>query len=515
MNKMNYLIILLSLFALNCSNDKSSPDPTDDSDLNQVPDGHVTIEYVGSDSDFANPDRGFYRYSATRASNYTFLSEEELKAYRNPTFSQGANYKTISTLIFRYYILDDFVNTSISEAFLDNMQQDFDTARLAGVKLIPRFTYTVSSNEGDCEEGFICPPYGDASKEIILGHILQIGPILTENTDVITCLQLGFIGTWGENYYTDFFGDASPNADQGRLLNKNWEDRIAILRAFLEVTPKDLMIQVRYPQMKQRYVYGINADTDVKALTDSEAFTENDKARIGFHNDCLFASADDYGTYEDYGNSSSPRKTDIQNLKPYFENDSKYVIVGGETCSDGYSPENDCAPTGIADVDLRALHYTYLNANYNNEVNNDWTDGGCIEAIKRNLGYRFTLKNATLPKTIKAGEGFEVKITIENSGYASPVKARNVKLILRSKIDATITSFEFNTDVRFWFDDVNLTETFTPENLTSGEYEVLFHIDDTYETLKGRPEYSIRLSNENIWEASTGYNSLNHIFAVE
>ncbi len=498
MNKMNYLIILLSLLALNCSHDKSRQEPTDDGGPNPVQNGYVSLEFVANDSDFPNPDRGFYRYSATRASNYSFLSEDELKAYRTATLSEGANYKTFSTLIFRYYVLDDFVNMPITEAFLNNMQQDFDTARRAGVKLIPRFTYTVTSNEGDCQEGFICPPYGDASKQVVMGHIQQIGPVLTENTDIITCVQLGFIGTWGENYYTDFFGDASSNANQGKLLDENWEDRIAILKAFLEGTPKDLMIQVRYPQMKQRYVYGINSETDVNPLTDSEAFTEVDEARIGFHNDCLFASADDYGTYEDYGNSSSPRTTDIQNLKQYFENDSKYVIVGGETCSDGYSPENDCAPAGIADIDLRALHYTYLNANYNNEVNNDWTDGGCIEDIKKHLGYRFALKNATLPKIIKKGKGFEVKIAIENSGYASPVKVRNVKLILRSKTDATITSFEFQTDVRFWFNEVSLSETFTPENLTSGEYEVLLHIDDTYERLKGRPEYSIRLANEDV-----------------
>jgi len=511
MSKINYLIILQTLFTLNCSSDKT----TNDSDSNPLPDAYVNIDYVVSDLDFPNPDRGFYRYSETRASDYRVLDKDDLKSYRTPTFSQGANYKTTGTIVFRYYILDEFVNAPISEKFLNNMKLDFIAARDAGVKLIPRFTYTVSSNSGNCPEGFICPPYGDASKQVILGHIQQVGPILTDNADVITCLQLGFIGTWGENYYTDFFGDASSNDKQGRLLDKNWEDRIAILKAFLDVTPTDLMIQVRYPQMKQRYVYGITTHTDVAALTNSEAFSDTDKARIGFHNDCLFASVDDYGTYEDYGNTSSPRKTDIQNLKPYFENDSKYVIVGGETCSDGYSPKNDCAPAGIADVELRALHYTYLNANYNNEVNNDWTDGGCIEAIKRNLGYRFSLKNTTLPKTIKMDEKFEVKMTIENSGYASPVTARNVKLILRSKNDDTIMSFKFNTDVRFWFDNVDLSESFTPKNLTPGEYEILFQIEDIHETLKGRPEYSIRLANKDIWEDATGYNKLNHTIQIE
>ena len=510
MNKMNYLIILLTLFNLNCSSDKS----TDPSDPDPVPDGIVNIDYVASNLDFPNPDRGFYRYSETRASNYSVLDKDELKAYRTPTFSQGANYKTIGTIVFRYYILDEFLNAPISSEFLDNMQLDFKAARDAGVKLIPRFTYTVSSNSGNCPEGFICPPYGDASKEVILGHIEQFGPILTNNADVITCLQLGFIGTWGENYYTDFFGDSSSNDDQRKLLDENWQDRIEVLKAFLDATPKELMIQVRYPQMKQRYVYGINAKTNVAALTEAEAFTELDKARIGFHNDCLFASADDFGTYEDYGNSTSVRKTDIVNLKPYFKEDSRFVIVGGETCSDGYSPQNDCSPTGIADIDLRELHYTYLNANYNNEVNNDWADGGCMEAIKRNLGYRFTLKNAKLPKEIALGEEFKVELQIENVGYASPVKNRELKLLLRNKLDASITTFKIDTDVRLWFGKVKLNQSFNAGNLVPGEYELLICLEDLHDSIKGRPEYNIQLANEGIWEANTGFNKLNHTIKI-
>jgi len=60
------------------------------------------------------------------------------------------------------------------------------------------------------------------------------------------------------------------------------------------------MIQVRIPQMKQRYVYGANTPTNAAALRDYEAFTGTDKARIGFHNDCFLSSPDDYGTYYDY-----------------------------------------------------------------------------------------------------------------------------------------------------------------------------------------------------------------------
>ncbi|MEO9817384.1 MAG: DUF4832 domain-containing protein [Flavobacteriaceae bacterium] len=511
---MNYLYALLTYFVLSCSsNDSTSiPDPVIDLDTTTK----TTVTYVVDDSDFANPDRGFYKYSETRASNYQVLDEEELRGYRASVSAQGANYETINTLVFRYFILDSFTNGAISQAFLDNMQLDFDAARNAGVKIIPRFTYTVNSNSGSCNEGFICPPYGDAPKDVVLAQIQQVGTVLTTNADVITAVQMGFIGTWGENYYTDFFGDPSPNANQGKLLDENWQDRIDVLKALLEATPKELMVQVRYPQMKQRYVYGINATTNVAAITEAEAFSEADKARIGFHNDCLFASADDFGTYEDYGNSSSERVMDVSNLKPYFQEDSTFVIVGGETCTDEYNPESNCSPDGIADIDLRSLHYTYLNTDFNNDVNNDWASGGCIETIKKNLGYRFVLKTAIFPDSLTTADNLEVAIVLENVGYASPAKERNVTLVLRNKVNGEITPLEFDTDIRLWFSEITLKQTFSlPESLTPGEYEIFLHLEEAYETIKGRSEYAIRMANQNVWEESTGYNNLKHTLLVD
>ena len=199
--------------------------------------------------------------------------------------------------------------------------------------------------------------------------------------------------------------------------------------------------------MKQRYVYGIDAGTDSAPLTETEAFSKTDKARIGMHNDCLFASADDFGTYADYGNTATRDAIDIENLKPYFAEDSKYVIIGGETCNDGFSPQNDCAPTGMADTDLREVHYTFLNADYNNEVNNDWVEGSCMQDIKNNLGYRFVMKKGTYPSELAARETIKLRLEIENVGYASPVKSRTVWLILKNKVSGEIIIFDFDTDI--------------------------------------------------------------------
>ncbi|ALL06211.1 hypothetical protein AQ505_12345 [Pedobacter sp. PACM 27299] len=480
----------------------------------------VNLSYAESTEDFPNPERGFYRYSEVNSSNYEVLSAEELKGYRSPQSIQSANYKVSSTLVFRYYILDDVVSTAISASFISNIKKDFEAARTAGVKLIPRFVYTATAKPGNCPEGFICPLYGDAPKAIILNHITQLKPVLRENADVIACVQLGFIGTWGEQYYSDFFGDASSNGGQGnKLLDNNWRDRIEVIKALLDAVPADRMIQLRYPQIKQRYIYGINSLITSAALTESNAFNQSDIARLGFHNDCFMASVNDFGTYEDYGNSSTPRTSDgtvINTLKDYFKADSKFVVVGGETCSDDYSPANDCEPAGKIQAELASLHYSFINAHYNNAVNNDWQDGGCMDNIKRNLGYRFVLQTAALPDNAVKGTVMNITLNLKNVGYASPYNKRPLKLVLRNTASGEVKSFGLSADVRKWYSGVvTVTEGVPiPADFPAGDYEMLIQLPDAYASIAARPEFSIRLANANVWEAATGYNKLNHTVKI-
>ena len=480
----------------------------------------VNVTYKESMEDFPNPERGFYRYSEVHSSNYTVLTESELKAYRTPQAISTANYQVSSTLVFRYYVLDDVVNKAISTTFLSNIKKDFEAARAAGVKLIPRFVYTTTAKPGNCPEGFICPVYGDAPKAIILSHISQLKPVLHENADVIACVQLGFIGTWGEQYYSDFFGDASNNGKQGnKLTDNNWKDRIEVIKALLDAVPADRMVQVRYPQIKQRYVYGVNSPITSAPLVKSGAFNETDMARLGYHNDCFMASANDFGTYEDYGNSSTPRTSDgtvLNTLKDYFKADSKYVVVGGETCSDDFSPTNDCEPAGKIQAEFSSLHYSFINAHYNTAVNNDWQDGGCMANIKRNLGYRFVLTSAVLPDNVVRGTALSIVLNLKNVGYASPYNKRPAKLLLRNTKTNEIKSFVMASDVRRWYSgEIKVSESFSlPSDFPTGEYELLLSLADAYTSIAARPEFSIRLANEGVWEEITGYNKLNHIIKV-
>ena len=43
-------------------------------------------------------------------------------------------------------------------------------------------------------------------------------------------------------------------------------------------------------------------------------------------------------------------------------------------------------------------------------------------------------------------------------------------------------------------------------DMASGEYKLYLNLPDPYESIHNDPRFSIRLANENVWEAETGYN---------
>ncbi|MFM2395375.1 MAG: hypothetical protein RLZZ546_3358 [Bacteroidota bacterium] len=468
-----------------------------------------TVNYTYSTLDFVNPERGFYRYTETTSSNYTLLDSATLAGYRNlhlPTSS--ANYNVYSSLIFRYFVLENFKTSNISATYLNNMTTDFNTIRKAGVKVIPRFVYTIVPNSGSCGS-WICPPYGDASKARVLAHIAQIKPILQANKDVIAAVQMGFIGTWGEQYYTDFFGDASQPPYS--LTPTNWNDRRQVLDSLLSAVPNDLCVQVRYPQMKQKDIYGVSAPTTSAPLTLAEAYTGSNKSRIGFHNDCFLANYDDYGTYANYDNGNS----DTLNLKPYKDLDAKYVMVGGETCNPSAFSTCD-SQGGNAIEDMDRMNYTYLNAQYNTSVNNTWQTDNCMNEIKLKLGYRLFLKQGIYTNSVSPGGTFTYNINLENNGFSAPVNKRRVELVLINQANNERWVVLTTHDPRFWFKGVhNISGSIClPACIQPGSYKLYINLNDPSPSLASKPEYSIRLANTNIWNSTTGYNDLNHTLTI-
>lgn len=463
------------------------------------PDG--TVNYLPSTEDFANPERGFMQFTETTASNYIPLSEHDPASWRNLNQPSGADYAIYSTLGYRGFYLETFKNSPISNAYLAAVQQDFETARQAGVKLVVRFAYTQKDT----------PPFGDAPKNIVLGHIAQLKPLLQANADVIAVLQMGFIGAWGEGYYTDYFGFQT-------LTQQNWLDRTEVLDALLDALPANRSVQVRIPQMKQKAVYGPSAPPNSAPLTIAEAWQNTAKARIGFVNDCFLADGTDFGTYISY--DPNPSGCDTCVFKPYFSEDSQFVPVGGETCSDTLYPYNNCTsqPGGHAQDEMARMHFSYLNSGWNNDVNNDWVSGGCIDEIKQRLGYRLELISGEFPSEVRPGQPVSVNIQLKNKGFAAPFNAHLLRLLLRNTSTNAVWTVELGDDVRRWLAGpqvYELSHTFCmPVEIPEGNYEWLLHIADPAPLLTQNPAYAIRLANQNTWEASTGYNRLLHVTSV-
>lgn len=476
------------------------------------------INYTESKEDFTNPERGFYIPLGTKASNFRLLEAKQLATYRdNPQQSGKAKYKVKASLIYRGYELDTFKNQPLSASFLNSLQKDFDAVREAGLKMIIRFAYTNTANTGTCHGEYeICPPYGDAPRHIVLNHVQQLKPLFQKNADVIAVMQEGFIGIWGENYFTDYFGDASTNKE-GRVLDSSWLHRNELLKALLDALPSNRMVQVRTPQIKQKFIYGPSASINSSTLQLAAAFNKSYIARIGFHNDCFLASGDDYGTFYDYGNSAGKRDTANKRLRNYFSADSRYTAVGGETCDDAFSPQNDCEPAGHAEEEMRSMHYSYLNAGYNADVINDWDSAGCMESIKRKLGYRFVLRKAELPLEINKSTSFNLQLWLENVGYASPYNPRPVKIIFRNTKSKKEYAITLKANPQFWFTGLHtINEKIKlPNGITPGNYQLYLCLPDEGASLSKRPEYSMQLANENVWEKTTGYNNLKHIVQVK
>jgi hypothetical protein len=473
--------------------------------------------YQENAQDFPNPERGFYIPLGSSASHFTPLDSASLKQLFAPGQRRGkARYAVSPSLLMREYTLDSFRRRPISQDFLDKLDRDMEVVRKAGLKVILRMAYTNSAKNGDCPDQYkICPPYGDAPKSLVLEHIHQLTPLFRKHADIIAVVQEGFIGIWGENFYTDYFGDPGGNGP-GRIMDSSWKDRNEVLHALLDALPKDRMVQVRTPQIKQKYVYGEHAAVESKSLAPKDGFNASDAARIGFHNDCFLSSPDDYGTYYDYGSSVSARKPANDILRRYVADDSRYVPVGGETCDDAYSPQNDCAPMGHAEEEMASLHLSFLNSTYNNDVNNDWDSLGCMESIRKRMGYRFVLQQARLPVHAVAGGVMTIDMRLKNEGYASPFNPRVVELVLRDRVNGKKTAISCKVDIRHWYSGkIVWKETVRlPQDLAEGAYDLLLSLQDPYPTLAGRAAYSIRLANENCWDAATGYNDLHFVLQI-
>lgn len=416
-----------------------------------VPVTSVRADFSATQAEFSNPERGFYRATSDLDK---LTASVVADAYANGF-----------RLIYARINLEPFRDTDISPEFLGRLETAFETARKGGVKLIVRATYNYPRGETDYHNA------QDASLPRVRSHLGQLKPLLHDNADVISVVQAGFIGAWGE-WHT-----SSNNLT-------SVENRTAVKDALLEAVPATRFVQFRYPPYIMDWA---------PTLPDMTAAL-NGSFRIGFHNDCFLASQTDVGTY-------SEDATIRAREQAYNDRLGDLAPFGGETCNpaDAVNPTPRTSCEAIL-AEGAGYNLTYLNDSYYRPLfHNNWTTHGCMAEVKRRMGYRFGLVSTSHQVSATRGENFTLNLTVRNSGWARLYNPRPVEIILRDPSNGAVQRLvTTGADPRGWLPGADTVQTLSvrlPADLTAKAYEVWLALPDAGERLKGDARFAIRLAN--------------------
>ena len=407
------------------------------------------VVFTEADGDVVGPERGLY-------SAYEVYSNTE------PISVSGVKSKlaTGHSLWLLEFYLTDFMSGSISSSYMQKIQECFDAIRSGGAKAIVRFAYrNTDANWSSVDQ--------EPKVDQTLKHVEQLKPVLSQNEDVLFALQAGFIGSWGEWYYTTYF--------------QSLQNRKKLVEALLEAVPSSRQIQLRTPTFKMK-MYDITLKDTLTAAT---AHDGSIASRLAGHNDCFGADKNDKGTF------------DSEVERTFWKEDTKYTIMGGETCA-----VSDYCLCPATLKDLEDYHWTYLHDGYHQGVLARWKTDGCFDEIQARLGYRLVLKDVHYDN-ISAGQKCKVTIRLFNKGFAAPMNPREAWLVWVTP-DGTKEKSLLGADPRTWQPGYNaVVSSFTPSTAKGTLY---LELSDPL--LSDNPAYSMPFANKDVFEATTGLNKL-------
>ena len=434
-----------------------------------------TVNYTADNTSiFKNPERGFI----TEFTRVVTPSEPYCVKGREAELMEYYANRDQMTLILVLYYLDNYKdNPVIPQEILDAFDEDMQVLRELGMKTILRFAYTEDYNDGTI--GY------DAPLSIVQSHIDQYKSHWQANADVIYVFQAGFVGAWGEWYFTSNFGN---------MENKINASRRALVDALLAAVPADRCIQLRTPLFKTSYL----GSTD--PLTAEEAYQNTPKARLAHHNDAVLENEGNLGTYVDEATQ-----------KPYIAQETFYVPIGGESCILDADVAAVNASYDATIAELSNLHWTFIQSGYSPVVTEPWRKNGTLEELNRRLGYRYQLVSGRYSDEVEEGGKLSVKLQIRNAGFAPLYNERPAYIVLKN--GDQMYRLRLKTDPRTWRPNGEVAQIeeqlALPNAIPAGTYELYLFMPDAYSSLESDPRYSVRFANPDVWDEITGMNNLN------
>ncbi|MBQ8297322.1 MAG: DUF4832 domain-containing protein [Ruminococcus sp.] len=507
--------------------------------------GSMTAYLPASAADSAMKDSGL---------NYSESTEYDLgscdSGYTSAIWIRAQPGKNWTTAVTKYSLLligiggyssamnEDGIDYDFDEIFFTSLEETLKSARANGTTVGIRFRYD--------DNGTTNPEPAEFSQ--VLRHIEQIGEsgLLTEYADVISFVETGFVGCWGEQWggkYTSL------------------ECKAQVLDAFLNITPDSIPITVRTPNTFRQWLSdycGISTTAADMTYSIDDPQLAKKAARVGMYNDGYMGSDSDLGTYSNragetawlssapsYGGEFSGNDEwrlkyttwQPENALPemYYTNLLRINcnIYKTRTVSSTYETEAEAQARlaeietlyencGLGDYDYAGtvtqeesgsykaswkwmgyddfIFDEELDSKLGVSCDNSAFYGETVwQFMRAHLGYRFVLRSSALSEAAEAGGTLNMDFSVENTGFSETPKDKEVEILL-SNGDITYT-YTTDLNARDWASaslNEESLELTLPETMPGGEWDVYMRIselndDAVYDTL-----YCTRFANEDL-----------------
>ncbi|MCQ2194838.1 MAG: DUF4832 domain-containing protein [Paludibacteraceae bacterium] len=380
------------------------------------------------------------------------------------------------------------VSQPLTQDMLDAFEAMLDGVRSRGKSAVVRFAYDPWYNGAkNC----------DPDQSLILTHLKQLAEVYARNTDVITFVELGMYGSWGEMH-------SSVNATN--------ENIAEALQTLLVATPPEIKIGVRRPDIVACWLKvneGNNySGFDIDSETFKQALAEKGDTlfRVGMYNDGYLGSSSDLGTI---GMGASGHQMTREMMVKWLETYSQHTPYGGELVANynGDHPIN--TPAYLSEEGFRT-HTSYLNYEWHQPTilawketlfqGNDAEYNGCdgFTYVANHLGYRFLLREALLPDSVSPMQEVPIQFSIENVGFANLTKAKRVTFILSDGSRQYEIEPNGVIDPRNWLSretEVVQTNITLPDDLEAGIYELYLRLSELGDFTTDQNLYCIQFGN--------------------
>ncbi|MCR5215000.1 MAG: DUF4874 domain-containing protein, partial [Eubacterium sp.] len=309
------------------------------------------IDYTESLSETPNPYRGFYKsepLSYVRGNGNKALNMED---YKNSMVHLRIDLSDFAAHDENHAgpskdVLIDSSTTNLLTALDGTLQSLRDNNGTAVVRIAYDKKYAGVTEDKWVNDVFKEQSVFEPSISTVLQHQQAIGEVFAKYPDVISSVECGVFGPWGEMHSSKLMTD--ENLD--KVINK-----------WLEVLPQSISISVRQPRHYAKW-----RDINIDDITSDVTKAGSAAYRVGIYNDGYLGSYNDLGTYKN-------RDKEVT----WLSEQAKHTLYGGEIVlfRDNESYPTDVRPDGIyMEKEAFRTHTSYLNIGWNDEVIQDMKD---------------------------------------------------------------------------------------------------------------------------------------------